>query len=152
MEGQIMRRKDKSFLFVIICFFGFSTGLAQQSSADHDTSYYVTYRTMLTARAYLSRKYNVLSFDPPPPAESFQYRATTSLNLGIGATYHAFTLNIGSALLNSIRTRQKAIPGISTYKDISTRVNGILICWVNFIKAFILHLRVSLHRRVNLTM
>ncbi len=50
---------------------------------------------MLTARLYLSRKYNVLSFNPPAPAVSFKYRATTSLNLGIGATYHAFTLNIG---------------------------------------------------------
>jgi hypothetical protein len=50
---------------------------------------------MLTGRAYLSRKYNVLSFNPPTPTQSFQYRATTSLNLGIGATYHAFTLNIG---------------------------------------------------------
>jgi hypothetical protein len=50
---------------------------------------------MLTGRGYLSRKYNVLSFNPPAPVQSFQYRATTSLNLGIGATYHAFTLNIG---------------------------------------------------------
>jgi hypothetical protein len=62
---------------------------------DHDTAFYSTYRSMLTARAYLSRKYNVLSFNPQPPVQSYQYRATTSLNLGIGATYHAFTLNIG---------------------------------------------------------
>ena len=68
---------------------------AQNYPADHDTSYYETYRSLLTARTYLSRKYNVLSFNSPPPAPSFQYRATTSLNLGIGATYHAFTLNIG---------------------------------------------------------
>src|SRR5664279_5015277 len=33
--------------------------------------------------------------NPPAPATAFQYRATTSLNLGLGATYHAFTLNIG---------------------------------------------------------
>jgi hypothetical protein len=62
---------------------------------DHDSTYYTTYRSMLTARVYLSRKYNVLSFNPPAPAQSFQYRATTSLNLGIGATYHAVTVNIG---------------------------------------------------------
>ena len=62
---------------------------------DHDTSYYSVYRSMLTGRGYLSRKYNVLSFNPPEPVQSFQYRATTSLNAGIGATYHAFTLNIG---------------------------------------------------------
>lgn len=68
---------------------------AQKYEIDHDTSYYKSYRSMLTARLYLSRKYNVMSFNPPAPAPSFQYRATTSLNLGIGATYHAFTLNIG---------------------------------------------------------
>jgi Domain of unknown function (DUF4421) len=66
----------------------------KSSLDDHDSTYYNTYRSMLTARGYLSRKYNVLSFNPPSPAEAFQYRATTSLNLGIGATYHAFTLNI----------------------------------------------------------
>jgi hypothetical protein len=68
---------------------------AQKYEVDHDSSYYVTYRSMLTTRVYLSRKYNVISFNPPEPASSFRYRATTSLNLGIGATYHAFTLNIG---------------------------------------------------------
>jgi len=62
---------------------------------DHDTSYYSSYRASLTARTYLSRKYNVLGFDPPGSTSPFQYRATTSLNFGIGATYHAFTLNIG---------------------------------------------------------
>jgi len=79
---------------ILYCIFiSFASG--QKYPDDHDTSYYNTYRSMLTARAYLSRKYNVLSFNPPPPSLSFQYRATTSLNLGIGATYHAFTLNIG---------------------------------------------------------
>jgi hypothetical protein len=62
---------------------------------DHDSSYYNTYRSMLTARAYFSRKYTVLSFNPPESTPSFQYRSVTSLNIGIGATYHAFTLNIG---------------------------------------------------------
>jgi len=68
---------------------------AQTQPPDHDTSYYNTYRSMLTARAYLSRKYTVLTFDPPEPAATFKYRSVTSLNIGIGATYHAFTLNIG---------------------------------------------------------
>ncbi len=62
---------------------------------DHDSGYYNTYRSMLTARAYLSRKYTVLSFNPPEPAPSFKYRSVTSLNVGIGATYHAVTVNIG---------------------------------------------------------
>ena len=90
--------KLKTFIntLIICCFFVPSAG-AQNSKHqdDHDTSYYSTYRSMLTGRGYLSRKYNVLSFNPPEAVPSFQYRATTSLNAGIGATYHAFTLNIG---------------------------------------------------------
>jgi len=86
---------NKSILCLAICSLSFCFAGAQKFEIDHDTSYYSTYRSMLTARVYLSRKYNVLSFNPPSPATSFKYRATTSLNLGIGATYHAFTLNIG---------------------------------------------------------
>jgi hypothetical protein len=76
-------------------FISFAKGQPGHYTDDHDTSYYRTYRSMLTARGYLSRKYTVLSFNAPAPTESFKYRSVTSLNLGIGATYHAFTLNIG---------------------------------------------------------
>jgi hypothetical protein len=88
----------KTFIITIAIIFFFTPFARSQKTKfqdDHDSSYYSTYRSMLTGRAYLSRKYNVLSFNPPAPVQSFQYRATTSLNLGIGATYHAFTLNIG---------------------------------------------------------
>src|ERR1700722_10652032 len=85
--------KSTGLFFVFSLFFSFAR--CQQYQDDHDSSYYKTYRSMLTARGFLSRKYNVMSFNPPPPAIPFQYRATTSLNIGIGATYHAFTLNIG---------------------------------------------------------
>ena len=87
----------KIILLFLLWYFSLSVARAQKEKFpdDHDSSYYSTYRSMLTARAYLSRKYNVLSFNPPAPAQSFQYRATTSLNLGIGATYHAVTVNIG---------------------------------------------------------
>src|SRR5580692_4398627 len=90
--------KMKKFIITpaIICFFSpFVRAQNSKFQDDHDTSYYSVYRSMLTGRAYLSRKYNVLSFNPPAPVQSFQYRATTSLNLGIGATYHAVTINIG---------------------------------------------------------
>ncbi len=85
----------KSILEFTVCVLFFSQAAAQKFEIDHDTSYYNSYRSMLTGRVYLSRKYNVLSFNPPPPATTFKYRATTSLNLGIGATYHAITVNIG---------------------------------------------------------
>ncbi len=87
----------KKLTLLIPLFFIFFYGRAQSGKQmdDHDSSYYNTYRSMLTARGYLSRKYTVLSFNPPEPVESFKYRSVTSLNIGIGATYHAVTVNIG---------------------------------------------------------
>jgi hypothetical protein len=82
-------------LSVILFFISFVSGQKTKYVDDHDTSYYKTYRSMVTARGYLSRKYTVLGFTPPEPVESFKYRASTSLNVGIGATYHAVTVNIG---------------------------------------------------------
>jgi Domain of unknown function (DUF4421) len=99
-----------TYFFVFISF-----ASAQKFKIDHDTSYYVTYRSMLTARGYLSRKYNVLSFNPPSPTYSFQYRATTSLNLGIGATYHAFTLNIGFGI---VKFNPNSVKGNTKYLDL----------------------------------
>ena len=92
-----------------------SHAVAQKLPIDHDTSYYTTYRSMLTARVYLSRKYNVLRFNPPAPATPYQYRATTSLNLGIGATYHAFTLNIGIGITKFNPNEEK---GNTRYLDL----------------------------------
>jgi hypothetical protein len=86
---------SKLLLCVTVCFVFISVTQGQNYPDDHDSSYYNTYRSQLTARVYLSRKYNVLSFTPPLPEAPFQYRATTSLNLGIGATYHAVSLNLG---------------------------------------------------------
>ena len=64
---------------------------------DHDSSYYSSYRNTITGRAFLSRKYTTLRFDPPgySMAPRFAYQSNTSFNVGIGATYHAVTVNIG---------------------------------------------------------
>jgi hypothetical protein len=92
-QNNMGMKKFLAFLLIFACLSTLAN--AQKYEPDHDTSYYITYRSKLTARAYLSRKYNVLSFNSPDATPDFKYRATTSLNLGIGATYHAFTLNIG---------------------------------------------------------
>ena len=102
-------------LCFLISFAYFPQVRAQISLPDHDTSYYKSYRRSLTARAYLSRKYNVLSFDPP---ESFPNLFTIPipvLNLGIGATYHAFTLNIGIGIS---KFNPQEIKGKTRYLDL----------------------------------
>ena len=52
---------------ISLCFISFVSGQKTQYTDDHDTSYYKTYRHMVTARGYLSRKYTVLGFNPPEP-------------------------------------------------------------------------------------
>ncbi|HEY4154530.1 MAG TPA: DUF4421 domain-containing protein [Puia sp.] len=84
----------KKWTFCVLLFM-ISFPAARAQTPDHDTAYYRTYRDQVTTRAYLSRKYTVLRFDPPGESPKFVYNPNTSLNLGIGATYHAFTLNIG---------------------------------------------------------
>jgi Domain of unknown function (DUF4421) len=106
--------KKSGGLFILFSIF-VSVTLGQQYQDDHDTSYYKTYRSMLTARGFLSRKYNVMSFNPPEPVTPFQYRATTSLNIGIGATYHAFTLNIGIGVSKFNPNKEK---GDTKYLDL----------------------------------
>ena len=88
----MMRRGVVCFLIFIVCFPG---AYGQVHPADHDSAYYQSYRDQVTARIYLSRKYTLLRFDPPGETSRFVYNPNTSLNLGVGATYHAFTLNIG---------------------------------------------------------
>jgi hypothetical protein len=105
----------KKLVGLLVIFFSYFSMQAQNNQTDHDSSYYTTYRSMLTARAYLSRKYNVLSFNPPAPAPPFQYRATTSLNLGLGATYHAFTLNIGIGIS---KFNPNSVKGNTKYLDL----------------------------------
>jgi hypothetical protein len=107
----------KLMMLITVCFFiiPFAEGQNKNYADDHDTSYYRTYRSMLTARGYFSRKYTVLSFNPPPPTESFKYRSVTSLNIGIGATYHAFTLNIGFGINKFNPNEEK---GTTKYLDL----------------------------------
>jgi hypothetical protein len=78
--------------------FSFSYG---QSKPDHDSNYYVTYPDKLTARIYLSQKFLKFTI-PSSTQEDIEYKAQTKMNLGIGATWHNYSVNIfyGFAFLN----------------------------------------------------
>jgi hypothetical protein len=86
---------------------------------DHDSSYYESFREKLTARFYLSRKYNVITFTPPGDdlIPQMTYRPNTRLVIGLGASYRAFTLNIGigATPLHSVGER-----GRTRYFDFQT--------------------------------
>lgn len=59
-----------------------------------DSHYVSSYNQEITGRIYLSQKYTSLSIGGTKDIPSFRYRPNTTLNLGIGATYKSFTLNL----------------------------------------------------------
>ena len=62
--------------------------------AQHDSTYYVSYEQQLTTRFYFSKKYTSLKFRDSGENYNLTYRPNTTLNMGVGATYKSFTLNL----------------------------------------------------------
>lgn len=85
-----------------ICFLSpAAQGYAQQSESasgrartETDTAYVKAYDREITARLYLSQKYTSIQIPGSSTESSFRYRPNTTLNLGIGATYRSFSLNL----------------------------------------------------------
>ncbi len=69
--------------------------LLELLSDEHDTNYIESYKNQLTTRLYASRKYTRFTLRDRNENASLHYRPNPQLNLGIGATYSAFTLNLG---------------------------------------------------------
>ena len=80
---------------------------AQQPTAeiDHDTTYYESFvGKTITGRYYFSQKYTALEIKRDnETTPRLRYVPNTTLNMGIGATYGLFTLNLayGFGFLNS---------------------------------------------------
>jgi hypothetical protein len=95
------------------------TGMAQKvrHPAEHDSSYYASYREKLVARIYLSRKYNAAGLESPDDSNipSMRYKPNSTLNIGIGATYRSLTLNIGVGITSFNPNEEK---GETKYLDL----------------------------------
>ncbi len=61
---------------------------------EADSLYYKDYPHLLTTRIYTSRKYTAFEVKHPDFPGKLNYTPTSTLNLGVGATYQDFTLNI----------------------------------------------------------
>src|SRR4030095_10950489 len=83
------------------------SGLNAQN-VSNDTSYYETFPNKLTARVYLSQKFLKFSI-PSSTQEDIEYKANTKMNLGMGVTYHNFSVNIfyGFGFLNNDTAKGK---------------------------------------------
>lgn len=85
---------------------GFSGKLLAQKPVkpfkQYDSSYYQSYPHKVTARVFLSQKYNHYNFPSAGSADDLEYKANPKLNLGLGISVHNFSLNVfyGFAFLN----------------------------------------------------
>ncbi len=87
--------------------------------AEYDSNYLAVFPNKLTARVYLSRKFTNLVIEDEPINSELRYEPNSTVNLGIGATYKGFTLNLayGFAFLN-----QNESKGETSYLDLQSHI------------------------------
>jgi len=94
-----------SVLWIIALLLGMHTP-AQEPAAetDHDTTFYESFfGKTITGRLYLSQKYTAFEINRSnETTHRLRYTPNTTLNMGVGATYGSFTLNLafGFGFLN----------------------------------------------------
>ncbi len=91
------------------------------AQASWDTAYYDDYTAQLTTRFYFSQKYVSLLLDNDNDDLDLTYRPNTTFNMGIGASYDWFTLNLayGFGFLNQDEDR-----GETDYLDLQAHFYG----------------------------
>ena len=105
--------------------------------AQHDSTYYVSYSKLLTARLYFSQKYTALTVKNKNDNYTLHYRPNTTLKMGLGASYKWATLNLayGFGFLNPEENKGK-----TKYVDLNfmpTAKNLIWTYWGSFTKGSI---------------
>lgn len=93
----------------------------KKQAADIDTNFYQAYWQMVTARVYMSQKYTTFTMKAASALSDLHYRPNTTLNLGIGATYRWFTLNLGYGFGFLNKDTEK---GETKYLDLQCHIYG----------------------------
>lgn len=110
-----------TILIVFLCVTFSLKGWAQEdTSQKFDRAYYESYTDLITSRVYFSQKYTALRIYGQEGVRDLQYRPNTTLNLGVGATYGWFTLNLayGFDFLN----RADDAKGSTRYLDLQCHI------------------------------
>lgn len=118
----------KGFLCVALCISIINHANAQKKDKivpvkpATDTAFVKAYDQEITGRLYLSQKYTSIQVPGTATIPSFRYRPNTTLNLGIGATYRSFSLNLayGFPGLNGDGTER----GKTRYLDLQAHLYG----------------------------
>lgn len=92
------------FIFLLINLFNAKA----QNNRGNDTTYYIYFPNSITGRIYTSQKYTRFNLKAKGAPE-LQYLPNTTFNLGVGATYHNFSLNLayGFGFLNPDKKKNK---------------------------------------------
>src|SRR5690606_25180155 len=80
-----------------------------------DSAFIATYADFLTTRVYLSQKYTSIAMGGSSEYPDFRYRPNTSLNMGIGVTYHSLSLNLALGIPG---INNEAAKGETKYLDL----------------------------------
>lgn len=88
-------------------------GAQTYEKADHDTSYYRSFKGTIIARVYLSRSYLQFNADPPPGIHGVNYHVNKPLSLGLGLTYKSLSFSYSKGL-NFIHSNKDKVATKST--------------------------------------
>ncbi|MCR9015914.1 DUF4421 domain-containing protein [Aquiflexum gelatinilyticum] len=125
-----------NFFLGISLTLGFFFLLPSTSLAQEDTTYYISYKKMLTTRLYTSRKYTSLLISGINESTRIRLEPNSTLNLGIGATYNDFTLNLayGFGFMNPNRDQVE-----TQYLDLQAHAypkNWVIDLFAQFYRGF----------------
>lgn len=104
-----MNQKNIFSVFVIlIILLGFTPNGYAQANRGNDTTFYIFFPESITGRFYFSQK-NTSLYIKNKDSKSIHYAPNTTFNMGVGATYHNFSLNLayGFGFLNKDENKGK---------------------------------------------
>jgi hypothetical protein len=88
-------------IFILLASVFAAPSVLGQGKRGNDTTYYVYFPESITGRYYFSQKYTSF-YIKSKTSRDLHYTPNTTLNMGVGATYHNFSLNLayGFGFLN----------------------------------------------------
>ena len=106
----------KTLFFTVFILVISQSHCSAQANRGNDTTYYIYFPGSITGRFYFSQKYT--SFDiKSKGAKDLHYLPNTTLNTGIGTTWHNFSLNVAYGLGFMNKDHEK---GKTKYLDLQT--------------------------------
>lgn len=88
----------------------------------YDTNYVVDMTRILTTRLFISTKINSFTIEDADSAKTLVHRPNNQVNMGFGASYRAFTLNIGIGF--DFLNKDGSVKGTTDYFDAQGNMFG----------------------------